>query len=68
VGQYSAGTDTSFLERFVPGAALDGLEQRAYYLQGGPKSAAEPSWMLGLSVLGELDPASIDASSETLTA
>ena len=50
------GLTTSFLERFVPAASLDGLEQRAYHLQGGPVRAAEPTWLLGLSVLGELDP------------
>ena len=47
----------SFLTRFVPGASLDGLAQRAYHLQGGPQKGTESAWLLGLSVLGELDPA-----------
>ena len=47
----------SFLKRFVPGASIDGLAQRAYHLQGGPQKGAESAWLLGLSVLGELDPA-----------
>ena len=52
----------SFLARFVPYAAAQGRSPAAYFLQRGPDSdPAEPTWMLGLSVLGELDPASISA-------
>lgn len=46
----------SFLRRFVPGAALDGLDGREYHLQGGPQDPANDKWLLGISVLGELDP------------
>lgn len=46
----------SFMEKFLPHASLDGLHERSYHLQGGPTTAAEPKWLLGLSVLGELDP------------
>ena len=46
----------SFLNRFVPSASLDGLTERSYHLQGGPAASDEKTWLLGLSVLGELDP------------
>lgn len=46
----------SFLKWFVPRASLDGLDARAYHLQGGPKAPTENAWLLGLSVLGEIDP------------
>src|SRR4051794_33704259 len=46
----------SFVKRFVPHASREGLDERAYFLQGGPKAPAGQTWLLGLSVLGELDP------------
>lgn len=46
----------SFLNRFLPQASLEGINGRSYFLQGGPKTPGEPTWLLGLSVLGELDP------------
>ena len=53
------GLTASFLTRFVPNAATQG-ESPVYFLQQGPDGdPAEPSWLLGLSVLGKLDPASV---------
>lgn len=49
----------SFVKRFVPQASREGLDERAYFLQGGPKAPAGQTWLLGLSVLGELDPKAV---------
>ena len=46
----------SFLKRFVPLASLDGLDERSYHMQGGPPAPTGNTWLLGLSVLGEIDP------------
>lgn len=51
----------SFLAEFVATAELDGSPP-SYYLQRGPDGEpGEPTWLLGLSVLGELDPLSATA-------
>lgn len=54
----------SFLKRFGPLASLDGLDERSYHLQGGPQAPAENAWLLGLSVLGKVDPKAGQAPTE----
>lgn len=52
----SADLTASFLARFVPDAPRQVRPTRRYYLQRGPERTDDPCWLLGVSVLGDIDP------------
>lgn len=55
----------SFLHRFigqgVPTGRVGEIEPRCYLQRGPTGDISEPRWLLGLSVMGAIDPASLDA-------
>jgi hypothetical protein len=53
---------SSFMDQFVLAVSPHDATDAEYFLQGGPTSPPSQTALLGLSMLGEIDPASVEAA------